>query len=79
MCSQENCQAKILRIEQKGRLREGAISAQNNHLFLPGMEQRGRPLPRLVGSGRPLLGMEQSGRPVPSLQRSGQILRRPLS
>jgi hypothetical protein len=79
MCSQENCQAKILRVEQKGRLREGAISAQNNHLFLPGMEQRGRPLPRLVGSGRPLLGMEQSGRPVPSLQRSGQILRRPLS
>jgi hypothetical protein len=79
MCSQENCQAQVVRVDQKGRLRERAISAQNNHLFLPGMEQSGRPLPRLVGSGSLLPGMEQSGRPLSSLQRSGQILRRRLS
>jgi hypothetical protein len=75
MCSQENCQARIVRVDQKGRLRERAMSAQNNHLLLLGMEQSGRPLPRLVNSGRSLPGMEQRGRPLPSLQRSGQMWR----
>jgi hypothetical protein len=79
MCSQENCQAQIVRVDQKGRLRERPVSAQNHHLFLPGLEQSGRPLLRLVDSGRPLPGTEQSGRPLPSLQRSGQMLRRRLS
>ena len=79
MCSQENCQAQIVRVDQKGRLRERTVSAQNHHLFLPALEQSGRPLPRLIDSGRPLPGMEQSGRPLPSLQRSGQILRQRLS
>ena len=79
MCSQENCRAQIVRVDQKGGFRERTVSAHNNHLFLPGLEQSGRPLPRLVDSGRPLPGMEQGGRPLPSLHRSGQIPRRRLS
>jgi len=79
MCSQENCRAQIVRVDQKGGFRERTVSAHNNHLFLPGLEQSGHPLPRLVNSGRPLPGTEQSGRPVPSLQLSGQVLRRRLS
>jgi len=33
-------------------------------LFLPGLEQSGRPLPSLASSGRPLSSVAQSGRPL---------------
>jgi len=50
--------------------------ASSDALLLPGMEQSGRPLPRLANSGRILSGMEQSGRPLPGLEQSGLLLRR---
>jgi hypothetical protein len=38
--------------------------ARSDAFLLPGLEQSGRPLPRLADSGRILPGMEQSGRPL---------------
>ena len=50
--------------------------ASSDALLLPGMEQSGRPLPRLANTGRILPRMEQSGRPLPGLEQSGLLLRR---
>jgi hypothetical protein len=79
-CRQENCQAQMVRIEKKShQFGQRSATSHINNLFLPGMEQSGRPLPRLVDSGRPWPGMEQCGRPLPSLRRSGPIRQRRLS
>jgi hypothetical protein len=51
-------------------------TTRSDTFLLLGMEQSGRPLPRLANSGRILPGMEQSGRLLPGLEQSGLLLRR---
>ncbi len=53
-----------------------AVDTRSDAFLLPGVEQSGRPLPRLANSGRILPGMEQSGRPLPGLEQSGLLLKR---
>jgi hypothetical protein len=53
-----------------------AVDTRSDAFLLPGVEQSGRPLPRLANSGRILPGMEQSGRPLPGLAQSGLLLKR---
>src|SRR5205085_4272715 len=57
------------------RRKELVISARRTRLALPGMEQRGDPLPRLANSGRLLPGMEQSGRPLAGFKQSRHLPR----
>ena len=54
--------------------RESVTSARGYRLLLRGLEQSGRPLPRLANSGRLLPGMEQSGRPLPGLVQARRLL-----
>jgi hypothetical protein len=56
-----------------------AISALDDAVFLPGLEQSGMPLQRLANSGRLLPGMEQSGRPLSVLKQSGRHRTEPHS
>jgi uncharacterized protein YcbK (DUF882 family) len=53
---------------------ELVTSARSYRLLLRGLEQSGRPLPRLANSGRLLPGMKQSGRPLPGLVQAGRLL-----
>jgi hypothetical protein len=59
MCSRKLSGANR-RVDQRDHLRERTVSAQNN-LFLPGLEQSGHPLPRLVIAASHLPGTETVG------------------
>ena len=49
----------------------------DDHMSMPGLEKSGRPLERLVNSGRAQPGTEMSGQSLASLKQSGKPLVRP--
>jgi hypothetical protein len=62
-----------LNIAVQNRVNVVTINPHIDDVYLPGLEQSGRPLARLANSGRPLPALEQSGHLLSGLRRSAAV------